>query len=193
MRKLFIPVVFACGCLPFAWGGPAAPSSPATPTIVPLTSLKAISALSNAEADRKLPVNFQATVTYARNYNRELFVQEGSTGIFVEPTADSQLVPGDRIQIKGTTNSGYRPWVTSSAITVISHGAPSKPVPASWEELIRGRFDSMLVTAHGVVQSADLDAPSADHVPGTTLRVLLDGGYVDRSEGVVRERVYVQV
>ena len=30
-----------------------------------------------------------------------------------------------------------------------------------------------------MVQSANLDAPSAAHVPGTTLRVLLDGGYVD--------------
>jgi len=37
----------------------------------------------------------------------------------------------------------------------------------------------MLVIAHGVVQSTNLDAPSAAHVLGTTLKVLLDGGYVD--------------
>ena len=45
-----------------------------------------------------------------------------------------------------------------------------KPVPATFDDLIRGKLDSMLVKVHGMVQAADLDAPSAD-APGTTLKV----------------------
>ena len=69
--------------------------------------------------------------------------------------------------------------MTSSDIAVLSHGALPKPLPASWDELIRGDLTHLRVRAQGVVQSADLDAPSDAHVTGITLRVLLDGGYVD--------------
>ena len=179
MRKFLIPVAVACGCLPVAWGSPAAPSSPATPPIIhPLPSIRAVGALSNAEAARGLPVDFQATVTYFRGYRGYLFVQDGNTGLFVRASTPP-LEPGDHVQIKGTTVAGYRPWVIASQVSVLGRGAPPKPLPASWDGLIRGRFDSTLVTARGVVQSADLDAPSAAHAPGITLRVLLDGGYVD--------------
>ena len=99
--------------------------------------------------------------------------------MFVNATTTKNLVPGDRVLIKGMTTAGYRPDVMSSDIAVLGHGAPPKPLHASWDDLIRGRFDSLLVTVRGVVQSADLDAPSGAHVPGITLRVLLGGGYVD--------------
>src|ERR1019366_635117 len=120
-------------------------------------------------------------------YRRNLFVQDGSAGLFVNDTFSARLVPGDRVLIKGTTASGYSPSVLSSNITVLGHAAAPKPVPATFDELVRGRFDSMLVNARGVVQSADMDRPSADHSPGITLRVLLDGGYVDAQVDTVDE------
>ena len=45
----------------------------------PLTSLRAIHALSNAQASHQLPVSFEATVTYYRDYERTLFVQDGDS------------------------------------------------------------------------------------------------------------------
>ena len=174
IKKHFAQVAITVGCIPIAWA-----SAPAPPNPAPLTSVRAIRSLSNTEAGQGLPVAFQATVTYFRPYRRNLFVQDGPNGVFVKATTNTKLIPGDRVLIKGATESGFRPCVVSSDITVLSHGAVPKPVPASFDRLIRSRFDSMLVTARGVVQSADLDAPSAAHVPGTTLRVLLDGGYVD--------------
>ena len=126
-----------------------------------------------------MPVAFQATVTDFRAEYGNLFVQDGGAGLFVKASTTKRLVPGDRVLIKGTTTADYRPNVMSSDITLLGHGALPKPLPASWDELIRGKFDSLVVTARGVVQSADLDAPSAERVAGITLRVLLDGGYVD--------------
>jgi diguanylate cyclase (GGDEF)-like protein len=179
MRKFLIPVAIAFGGISIAWGSPAAPSSPATSILTPLTSIRAIGAISKAEAGQGLPVDFKATVTYFRGYRGSLFVQDGDAGIFVRTSTNAVLVPGDRVQIKGTTGGQCHPCVLSSSIDLLSHVTPPKPQPATWDELIRGQYDSMLVEARGVVQSADLDSPSAAHIPGTTLRVLLDGGYVD--------------
>lgn len=181
MREFLIPVAFALafGSVSIAWGSPAAPSSAATSSLASLTSIHAISVLSNAEAAKGFPVDFEAIVTYFRGYRGDLFVQNGNIGIFVRTSTNPVLVPGDRVRIKGVTGGPCHPCVLSSSISVVRQGAPQKPLPATWDELIRGQFDSMLVSARGVVQSADLDAPSAEHVPGTTLRVLLDGGYVD--------------
>ena len=56
-----------------------------------LTSLAAIRMLTNAEAAGQIPVEFEATVTYYRDYERTLFVQDGD--------ADGALPdrrPGDR-------------------------------------------------------------------------------------------------
>jgi diguanylate cyclase (GGDEF)-like protein len=178
-KKLPAPVVLVWGCISIAWGSPSAPTSPANLGHKPLTSVAEVRSLSNDEASQSIPVAFQATVTYDSGYRGLLFVQDGGAGIFVRAAASTSLVLGDRVLIKGATAPGYRPNMICTEITVLSHGAAPKPLPATWDELIRGRFDSMLVTAHGVVQSASLDAPSAAHVPGTTLRVLLDGGYVD--------------
>jgi diguanylate cyclase (GGDEF)-like protein len=174
MKNVLSQLAIAFGCISISWANAPASSPP-----VPLTSARAIRSLTNAQAGRGLPVAFQATVTYSSEYRRNLFVQDGNVGLFVNDTISARLVPGDRVLIKGTTASGYRPSVLSNDITVLGHAAAPKPVPATFDELVRGRFDSILVNARGVVQSADMDRPSADHLPGITLRVLLDGGYVD--------------
>src|SRR5579859_6640603 len=49
----------------------------------PLASLQAIHGLTNAQASRHMPVEFEATVTYYRDYERTMFVQDGDTAIFV--------------------------------------------------------------------------------------------------------------
>ncbi len=180
MRNFIISVAVAFGCISMAGASPSAPSSPELLAPNPLTSIQAIRALTSAEAGEDLPVAFEATVTDFRADEGNLFVQDGGAGLYVNATTKNRLLPGDRVQIKGTTTAGYRTDVTSSDLTVLSHGVLPKPLPATWDELIHGRFDSLFVTARGVVQSANLDAPSsAAQEPGITLRVLLDGGYVD--------------
>ena len=62
-----------------------------------LTSLTAIHALTNAQAAEHNPVAFEAPVTYYRDYERTLFVQDGDTAIFVLATTGLKLMPGDRI------------------------------------------------------------------------------------------------
>src|ERR1039458_4036583 len=132
------------------WASAAWAAEPAT-----LTTLSAIHALTNAEASQALPVAFEATVTYVRGYENDMFVQDGDFAVFVIPTADAKLVPGDRILVRGTTQPSFRTNVLSNKITLLRHGAPPRPVPAIFDDLIRARYDCRLVTVHAVIRAAD--------------------------------------
>jgi diguanylate cyclase (GGDEF)-like protein len=122
---------------------------------------------------------FEATVTYYRPQVSDLFVQEDGAGIYIETTTTQTLAPGDRVLIKGTTHWGYRANVVSDNITVIGHGVQPKPIPANFEELIRGQVDAKLVSLRGVVHAADMIVGPDAEKPLAHLKVLTDGGYID--------------
>ena len=145
----------------------------------PLTSLHTIHSLTNAEAAQGLQVAFEATVTYFRGYEKTLFVQNDGVAIFVLATTDSQLVPGDRILVRGTTQPSFRPIVVSNDITLLHHGTLPQPIPATFDELIRAQLNCMLVSVHAVVHSADLEVSLNAKVRNIALRMLTNGGYID--------------
>ncbi len=141
-----------------------------------LTSLRAIHVLTNEEARQAMPVAFEAMVTYYRGYAHFLIVQDGDIAIFVRATKIFSLVPGDRVLVRGVTRWGFRPDVLSSDITVLYHGAVPKPVPVTYEEMIRREHDNQLVTVHGVVRSADLVSHANTQVLSAQLQMHMDGG-----------------
>ena len=142
-----------------------------------LTSLQAIHSLTNEDAKQAHPVKFQATVTYIRAYEHALFVQEGDDAIYVSVSPDEKLVPGDRILIKGTVQPSFLPYVRSSSITLLHHGAVPRPLSVTYNQLMSDPLDCRLVSVHAVVRSADL-VLSADR-PSTTLEMLSDGGNIE--------------
>lgn len=154
------------------WAAVAWAAAPA-----PLTSLRAIHALGNAEASHVLPVDFEATVTYFRPYERTMFVQDGNVAIFVLATTEAKLAPGDRILIRGTTQPSFRPLVLSNDIVFLHHGAIPEPVPSTFDELIRAERDCLLVKVRARVRTADL--VSSSNVLSTSLQMNTDGGEVD--------------
>lgn len=143
----------------------------------PLRSLEAVHALSNAQASHQLPVSFQATVTYYRDYERTLFVQDGDSAIYVQPRTPLHLVPGDRVLIEGTTHESFRPFVASANVTLIRHEQPAQPVLATYDRLIRSDFDCRLVTVRAIVRSADLVLSS--DVPSISMQMRTEGGAID--------------
>ena len=145
-------------------------------TPAPLTTLRAIHTLTNAEADRGLHVAFEATVTYYNGALRTLFVQDDNAGIYVNPKTNLNLVPGDRILIRGKTQGSFRPLVVSDSISLLEHGEPPKPVQAALAQLIAGQYDCMLVTVRGFVRTDDIDSNvEADFV---NMQLLTEGGYI---------------
>jgi diguanylate cyclase (GGDEF)-like protein len=169
MKRGIATCLVLLGCSWVAWS-----ATPAT-----LTTLRAVHNLSNAEASHEVPAVFEATVTYFRNYTRELFVQDGDAAIYIFLTKDAKLSPGDRILVRGVTQASFHPLVESDDVTVLRHGMLPKPTPATYSELVHSRHDAMLVTVHAVVRSADLIV--SHHVRSTYLHMLADDGAIDAS------------
>jgi diguanylate cyclase (GGDEF)-like protein len=159
--------------------GWAAAVSAAAPA--PLTTVRAIQNLGNAEADQRLAVAFEATVTYFRHYVHNdlnnLFVQDQGLAIYVITNADQVLLPGDRVLIRGKTQGSFHPIVAADSVTLLRHGALPEPVPATYDELISGQDDCMLVTMRGIVRSADRSSVD-EKVRTSFMEMLTEGGFV---------------
>ncbi|MGA3370218.1 MAG: GGDEF domain-containing protein [Terracidiphilus sp.] len=178
MKRLIPAVAIVLGLASSAWGA----AQPA-----PLTTLREIEALSNAEADKGLPVAFEATVTYYHKGGYTLFMQDGGVGIYVSPDPKDDLHPGDRVLVRGKTAGSFHPVVYSDSIVVLHHGGLPKPVPATFDELIKGQRDCLMVTVRGVVRAADLKVDSPDNYGGN-LQLLTEGGYIQVSIFNSREK-----
>jgi diguanylate cyclase (GGDEF)-like protein len=182
LMKRLIPVfAIILGWASVAWAAP-----PAT-----LTTLKAIHALTNDEANKGLPVAFEATVTYylKLNFQDVLFVQDDGVGLYVSRKVDFVMAPGDRVLIRGKTAGSFHPVVVADSITLLHHGLLPKPVPATFDQLIRSQYDCTLVTVRGIVRAADLDSSSdadlhsSSDIGMARIQVATEGGYVEAIVG----------
>ena len=91
--------------------------------------------------------SFEATVTYYRDYERTLFVQDGDTAIYVRATTGLKLMPGDRIRVQRNDArelSAVCPG--NSTIERLGHGAMPRAVTGHFDDLIQARYDCRLVT-----------------------------------------------
>jgi hypothetical protein len=167
-------IVRAILCVAFALGCAA---SARAVSAAPLTSLAAVHALSHAEAAQGLPVAFEASVTYYRKGNVDLFVQDGDVAIYVETVMNANLIPGDRVLVIGKTRDSFRPEILSESVTLLHHGAAPDPVTAAFRQLIRAELDCRRVTLRAVVRSANL--VSDVRLKNVYLQLLMDGGNID--------------
>jgi diguanylate cyclase (GGDEF)-like protein len=167
MKRLIALFAIVLGCASAAWAAP--------PT--PLATLHAVHALSHAEAAKLLPAAFEATVTYRRAGETTLFVEDAGEGIYVWASADIKLAPGDRVLVRGTAHDSFRPIVTADSVTLLHHGGLPQAIPATFDELIRGERDCVLVSVRAVVQSADLGSSAGRN--DTHLILLAGEGAID--------------
>ena len=131
--------------------------------------------LTGAEAKRALPVDFEATVNYYDPGGRDLFVQDGDLAIYVFTGPGANLVPGDRVRVRGKTDSDFRPDVVADEVTLLGHGVPPKPAHPTFAQLIRTEFDCERVTMRARVRSANVVRDRAE--TNIYMNVLVDGGY----------------
>ncbi len=141
------------------------------------TTLHAVHALSNAEARDGIPVAFEGTVTYYNRSDVDLFVQEGDEAIYVETKPNENILPGDRVLVRGKTRDSFSPDVLSESVTVLHHGPLPRPMPADFESLIRARRDCMRVSVRATVRSANTVNFANTH--GIYLKLLMEGGAID--------------
>jgi diguanylate cyclase (GGDEF)-like protein len=165
--KRLIPMLAAiAACTASVYASPAAP----------LSTLHAVHILSNEEANRGLPVAFEATVLYFRDFESTLFVEDAGDGIYVHATTPLHLVPGDRILVRGTTFADFRPGIIGSDVTFLHHGAVPAPVAATFSEMISANLDCHYVVVRGVVKSADVEQSSGR--PVTQIELSIPGAFI---------------
>jgi hypothetical protein len=177
-------ILFACASS--AWA--AAPA--------PLTTIHAVRVLTRAEASQQLPVAFEATVNYSFPNSEGIDVQEDGQGIFVKTAKAAGLVPGDRVLVQGKTQPSFRPFILGDIVTLLRHGKPPGPMPASFDDLVRTTYMCRLVRVRGVVRTAD--PMSIQMVAGTRLQLLMEGGYIDvdvegRDAGAIKDLLDAEV
>ena len=167
MRGLILAVAMAAPWTSVIWAG--------EPGII--TSLRAIRSLSKAQAQSGLPVAFEATVTYYTGSGVDLFVQDDGQAIYVETKPYKDLVPGDRVLVRGTTRDSFTADILSDSITVLRHGTPPEPVAADFQQLIRAQLDCKRVSVRATLRSADI--VNFGNMHGIYLKLLMDGGPID--------------
>ena len=121
-----------------------------------LTTAQSAATLTNAQACKHQSISFEATVTYYRPYERNLFVQQGTAAIYVHPSHMYQFVPGDRVGVRGTVHESFRPYIENAELTFLGHGPLPAPARPTFEQMIRAETDSRLVTVRAVIEVADL-------------------------------------
>jgi diguanylate cyclase (GGDEF)-like protein len=142
-----------------------------------LKTLHAVHSLSTADAQKGLPVAFEATVTYYTRTGVDLFVEDGNEAIYVETKPLQDLAPGDRVLVRGKTRDSFHPDVLSTNVTRLHPGVLPTPVQASFPQLVRAELDCMRVTVHATVRSADVGTFGDLH--GIFLKLVIDGGYIE--------------
>ncbi|MEJ2145249.1 MAG: PAS domain S-box protein [Acidobacteriota bacterium] len=124
-----------------------------------LTAVADIHRLSQGEAARGYPVRVRAVVTYFDPDWQLLFVQDSSGGVFVEHHHETWAFEvGQKIEIEGVSGrGGFAPTIVPSRIRTIGHTRMPPARPSTFEDLLNGQEDSLLVEVRGMVRSVALD------------------------------------
>jgi PAS domain S-box-containing protein len=151
-----------CLAIGLVVGMPAAckpQGKPAQGTNLPvLTQVKQIRELTIDEASRRYPVHLRAVVTYYCYEQRDLFIQDASAGLWIDPGPERRaLRAGQQLAIDGVTGpGGLAPDIERYRIRVVGEGSMPVPVRVSGEKFASGSEDSQWIGLEGVVRAARL-------------------------------------
>lgn len=122
-----------------------------------------------------VPVHLLGTVTFYDPGDRELFLQDGTGGIYVNTDRPYPIRIGDLVDVVGKTDSSYRTEIAyGSSIRVVGRG-PSYDAPVvSYSDLITGVSDSSLVRVRGRLRTANIE--QHENSPSVHLDLVMPGG-----------------
>ncbi|MGJ8723393.1 MAG: histidine kinase [Roseibacillus sp.] len=124
-----------------------------------LTTAMDVISLTGEEAAQSIPVSLTGVVTVSYpHWGGRFFVQDETSGIFVDSLEDERPMPGDRISLSGLSYpGGFAPSVFSAQWKKTEE----EPLPVARvvpiEVLLSGAEDSQRVEVTGVVRTATLN------------------------------------
>ena len=125
-------------------------------SLLTLTHIAQIRGLTLEEATRGYPVRIRAIVTYCRVADRDLFIQDSTGGVWVDPEQFNVNVrSGQEIEVVGIAGAGdFAPEIDKARVRILGEGIYPAPLRVSGDELATGRQDSQWVEVGAVVRSA---------------------------------------
>jgi PAS domain S-box-containing protein len=143
---------------PFASGQRVAPNQPAALPV--LTRVEQIRKLSPDQAARGYPVRLRGVVTYGDLNQLDLFVQDSTGGIYVDPgQLKVPLYSGQDVGIQGVTGAGdFASQVENPRVEILGHAPLPHPLVSKGNELMSGVHDSDWVQVAGTVRSVAKEA-----------------------------------
>ncbi len=149
----------------------------AAPTPAPLDTVAAVRSLTWQAAAESRPVHLTGIVTFYEPQQQNLFFQDATGSIYIEPTTRFPVVAGSRVEVWGTTFPGYSNQIHPDRIREISRGPlPAAPL-VSYDDAASHENDCRFVALQGIVRSASVQ--SVDTVRAWLLQMDVDGRIVE--------------
>lgn len=118
------------------------------------------------EAAKGLPYRLRGTFIY-KDRMSAVFLQDETAGalFWCVPPPDPPLIPGDIIEVSGTTKPGlYVPGLDKVTFKVVGHGPLPEPIPVTYDDLISGRYHYQWVSGEGIVRSTSTSPSGTTHI-----------------------------
>lgn len=129
---------------------------PAAGSLSTLTHIEQIRGLTLEQAKQGYPVRIRAVVTYCRVADGDLFIQDSTAGVWVDPkSVNLNLRFGQLVKVEGAAGVGdFSPEIDKARVRILGEAPLPAPRRVSGDELASGRQDSQWVEVEAVVRSA---------------------------------------
>src|ERR1700728_1981671 len=128
----------------------------AAPTLAVITKAIDIRSMSISDAKRGYPVRLKGVVTYYDPEEPDLFVQDATTGIWVNLEIVKPNVPvkaGDVVEVEGVTEApDFAPQVGNPHFVVLGQASLPPARAVSFHQMASTQEDSQRVEVEGIVQ-----------------------------------------
>lgn len=133
-----------------------------------------VRSLSAEEADQGLEVEITGTVIFS-DPPSTIFIQDETAGTFFRLGKAAPPVPGDEVLVRGKTQSGlYLPGIEESTFQLLRHVGVPEALPATYDDLMSGRYHYQRVAIEGLVRTVTPELEST-----TVIRVAMGSRIVE--------------
>jgi len=154
LRILAIAALFFCSFAAF--------SDDSVPAL--LTNAADVLSLPEGLARKSIPVQIRGVVTAAEpGWNGQFFVQDETSGVFVENRSDRYPKPGDVVEVTGSTWPGsFAPIIAKPKWKALGAGPLPRAKSVSLDQLMTGLEDGQRVRISGIVRSVTVLTTALD-------------------------------
>jgi signal transduction histidine kinase len=139
-----------------------------TLTLLPAGSVRAqlksaleIRSLSAGAAEEGIDVDLSGVVIFS-DPPATIFLQDETAGAFFRLDGRTPPQPGDTVRVRGKTFPGlFLPGIEETEFEITGHSGLPDPIPASYDDLLSGRYHYQHVSIEGIVRSIVPDEEGA--------------------------------